>query len=454
MLAKWFGNRTFWKASLRLALPIAFQNLLTSSFALVDTIMVGSLGDVPLAAVGMAGQWSWLLNIVMFGFTSGASVFIAQYWGRRQMEGIHHTYGLALSGASVIALLFTAVGFAAPEWVIRCFSPDPVVIELGAEYLRYACWSYVGIAINQVACTALRSTEEVKLPMYISMVSVAANAFFNAVFIYGLLGAPAMGVRGAALATAISSWISPILLYAISWARKNILRVPVSRMFGFSWAFVRQYVVVSLPVLLNESIWAGGTVCYNMIFGHMGTQHYSALTVFRSIEGLTFVFFVGLCHACAVQVGKSVGHGDYDQATADGRRYALIIPLLSVAVGLVMIALRPVLLLPFNVAPEVAETAKTIILIYGLELGLRNIPYSMIVGIFRAGGDTRIGLMCDILTVWLMALPLTFLCGIVWHVPFVWTYLVMLLTEDIVKVAICLVRFRSRRWIRPVSDLS
>lgn len=452
MLSKWFGDRPFWKAAMRLALPIAFQNLLTSSFALVDTIMVGSLGDVPLAAVGMAGQWSWLLNVIMFGFTSGASVFIAQYWGRRQMDGIRHTYGLALAAASIFALLFTVIGFAAPEWVIRCFSPDPVVIEIGAEYLRYACWSYVGIAINQVACTCLRSTEEVKLPMYISFVSVAANAVLNAVLIFGLLGFPAMGVRGAAIATAVSSWLSPILLYIISFARRNILRVSVRKMLGFSWDFVKQYVLVSLPVLLNESIWAGGTVCYNMIFGHMGTSHYSALTVFRSIEGLAFVFFVGLCHACSVQVGKSVGRGDHESAVTDARRYCFIVPALSVVLGLVMIALRPVLLMPFNVAPDVAETARSIILVYGLEIGFRNIPYIMIVGIFRAGGDTKIGLWCDILTVWSMALPLTFLCGIVWKIPFIATYLVMLLTEDVVKVIICLIRFRSRKWIRPVSD--
>ena len=208
-----FADRGFWRSALRLAIPIALQNLLLSSFTLVDTVMIGSLGDVPLAAVGMAGQWSWVMNILFFGVNSGASVFLAQYWGVRDVRGIQRTFGLLLVGALAPALLFTGVGLLAPGFVMRLFTKDPVVIEQGCSYLTAACFSYVALALSQAASTLLRSTEEVRLPVAASLCSVLTNALLNYALIFGRFGAPAMGLRGAAIATAIAAWVNVAVLY-------------------------------------------------------------------------------------------------------------------------------------------------------------------------------------------------------------------------------------------------
>lgn len=451
MLGKWLGNRDFWKPTLKLALPIAFQNLLMSSFGMVDTIMIGQLGEVALASVGMAGQWSWLMNIFLFGFCSGSSVFISQYWGVKDMRGIHRTYGMVLANVMAVAAVFTLVGVLAPQFVLGLFTADPVVIAEGVRYLRPASISFLAIAINQGASTVLRSTENVKLPMYTSMVSVAANAALNYIFIFGAFGLPAMGVVGAAVATAISAWINPLLLYGISFAQKNLLISPIRELFTFSRDFAKKFYRVSLPVILNESLWALGTLGYNMVYGRMGTNNYSALTIFRTVENIAFVFFVGLCHASTVLVGKNIGAGNFKQAITDARRFAIVVPLLSLAVGLCMIALRAPVLTLFNVSEEVRQTAMAIMVIYGLELCIRNIPYINIVGIFRAGGDTKTGLLYDILCVWCIALPVTIVCGLVFQLPFLLVYTLMLLCEDLPKITLCIRRFHSRKWIQPVT---
>ena len=447
-----FADRGFWRSALRMAIPIALQNLLLSSFTLVDTVMVGSLGDVPLAAVGMAGQWSWVMNILFFGVNSGASVFLAQYWGVRDVRGIQRTFGLLLVGALAPALLFTGVGLLAPGFVMRLFTKDPVVIEQGCSYLTAACFSYVALALSQAASTLLRSTEEVRLPVVASLCSVLTNALLNYALIFGRFGAPAMGLRGAAIATAIAAWVNVAVLYGAALGRRTMLRMPPRRMFAWDGAFLRHFLAISLPALVNEGMWALGTTGYNMIYGHMGTDNYAALTIFRTVENLAFVFFVGLCHACSVLIGKRIGAGDFARARLDARRFTVLMTAMSVTVGLALIALRTPLLSLFNVSEGVRGLTRQIVLLYGLEIGLRNIPYITIVGVFRAGGDTRIGVILDTVCVWCIALPLTFLCGMVLRLPFVAVYLIMLLSEDVVKTFFALRYFLRDRWIHPVTE--
>ena len=448
-LKKYFGDGAFWKGALRLALPISLQNILVSSFALVDTIMVGALGSTALAAVGMAGQWSWLLNLVLFGFNSGAAVFIAQFWGVKDANSIRKSFGLATLSAVSAALLFTVVGLAAPYVVLRFFTQDAPTVELGVSYLKIAAFSYVAICLNNLLATLLRSTEDAKLPLYASAVSVVANAVLNALFIYGL----EMGVKGAALATAISAWISPVLLFVLSMKKRNILRAPIASFVGWTKEFVLSYYKVSIPVLMNETMWALGTVIYKAMYSNASKDFYAAYTIFSSIEGLAFAFFVGLCHASAVLVGKKVGAGDFKEAYRDGCRFTAVMPVLTLVVGLVLILIRPIILLPFsNVEAETLATASIILLIYALEVPLRNIPYITIVGVFRSGGDTKCGMIYDLGCLWAIALPVTYIGTNVLDVPLTMVFLVMLLAEDLIKSALCIRRLLSKKWIRPVTD--
>ena len=448
MLKKFFQDRVFWKHALTLALPISLQNILVSSFALVDSFMVGSLGGDALAAVGMAGKLSWLLNLVLFGFNSGAAVFIAQFWGVKDEDSIRKSFGLATLSALSAALLFTLAGACAPQWVMSFFTKEEEIILLGTEYLQTAVISYGAVCLNNLMATLLRSTENPKLPLYSSLVSVAANAALNALFIYGM----DMNVRGAALATAISAWISPVMLFFLSMRQKNILRAPIKCFVGWTKKFALGYYAISLPALLNETMWALGTVAYNAIYSNASTDFYAAFTIFSAIEGLAFAFFVGLCHASAVLVGMQVGAGEYDKAYRDACRFTAIMPVLSVAVGMLLILLRPLLLMPFgNVAEQTRADAGLLMLIYASEIGIRNLPYITIVGVFRSGGDTRSGLVYDLGCLWGVALPVTYIGANILKISLPLVFLIMLLSEDVVKSILCIRRLLSRKWIRPVT---
>ena len=441
----------FWRMILPLALPITLQNLLTSSFQIVDTLMVGQLGDTVIASVGIAGQIAFFINILFYGITAGGSVFIAQFWGARDRRSIRQIYGLMLAlTLPVCAVFILACSFAAPG-LIGLFTNEPQLIETGAKYLRIACWSYLGVGLNQAFAVLLRSTEEVKLPMCTGIVSVLLNALANYVLIFGRLGFPALGVEGAAIATVVSAAAGPVLLLGISLWRGNMLRAPLREMFSFDAAFAGRYFRRALPVLLNESLWSMGVLGYNAVFGRMGADNYAALTIFRTIENLGFVFFIGLCSACAVLVGKRVGEGRIDDAKRVSAAFLVFEPVLGLCVGILIFLFAGAILSLFNSEPYVHRTAQILLYIYAADIVLRNIPYITVCGIFRAGGDTKTGVKYDSLCLYGIALPLVILTGLVLHWPFLIVYILMLVAEDLPKSWLCLRRYLSYKWIQPVA---
>lgn len=454
-LSKFIGDRGFWRVTMRLALPIAFQNMLVSSFSLVDTLMVSMLGDISLAAAGMAGQWSWLLNIFLFGISSGAAIFISQYFGIDDRKGIHRTSGIALVSGLVLGGVFMAAACLFPSAVMRIFGEEEVVIAEGVDYLRIAGFSYFAVVISGVWGSVLRSTAQVKLPMYISLFTTFENAALNYLFIFGGFGIPAMGIKGAALATVASSWTGAILMLVFSMRRGNILYAPFKELFGFTRESLAVFYKKAIPVIANESMWGLGTFCYNAIYGALGYENYEAITILRTFESIAFAFFVGLCNACCVMVGKSVGAGKIERSWQDAIRFTVLVPGVGFVVGILIILFRAPLVSVFNlsgnISPVVIDTAKTLLTIYALEITLRNIPYIQIVGVFRSGGDTTTGVIFDLVCLWCISLPVTLLTAFVLDLPFAAVFAIMYLSEDVIKVFLCLRYFIKAKWIRPVT---
>ena len=454
-LTNYVGDRGFWRVTLRLALPIAFQNMLTSSFSLVDTLMVSMLGDISLAAAGMAGQWSWLLNIFLFGVSSGAAIFISQYFGVDDKKGIHRTSGLALVSGLVLGAIFMIAACLAPAAVMRIFGDEEAVIAEGVAYLRIAGFSYFAVVISGVWSSVLRSTAQVKLPMYVALITTVENAVLNYLFIFGGFGIPAMGIRGAALATVASSWTGAILLLVLSLRPGNIVYAPLRELLHFSKASIALFYRKALPVMANESMWGLGTFCFNAIYGALGYENYEALTILRTFESIAFAFFVGLCNASCVMVGKSVGAGKIGRACQDALRFTILIPAVSIVIGWIIILYRAQLVSVFNLSGNISETvlltAQSLLVVYALEIPLRNIPYIQIVGVFRSGGDTTTGVIYDLSCLWGLSLPATLIAAFVLDLPFVAVFAVMYLCEDIIKSILCLRHFRSAKWLRPVT---
>ena len=445
------GSREFWRAMLALAIPIALQNMLSASFSLIDTLMVGQLGDIALSATGMAGQWSWLFGMALFGLSSGASVFVSQYFGDGNLKGIRRTVGISVSAGLVLSMIFLVTAALFPAQIVSIFNKNPQIITEGSSYLRLACISYPAMALTNILGAALRSVERPKLPMAVAGVCAVANVILN----YFLIFPAGLGVKGAAIATAISSWLGPILLIAFSVHEKNILFAPL-REFSFGVKHLRAFFRKATPVMLNETMWGLGTVAYNVIFANMGHEEYAAITIVKTFENIAFCFFMGLCNACCVMIGKSVGAGELRHAVRDSKRFWILMPVTSVIIGTAIILLRAPLVSIFNLGSNISAytvaTAKQLLIIYAAWTLIRNFAYLAVVGIFRPGGDTTASMIIEIFALWCFAVPITFLAANVFGLPFLTVYAIMYLAEDLPKVIVFWLYYRSGRWIRPVTE--
>lgn len=451
-----FNDKGFWKTAVRLAMPIAFQNMLISSFTLADTLFVSQLGDISLSAVGMMGQWGWLLNMILIGISSGVSVFVAQYWGVKEIKKINMTCGIASISAIIVSSLFMLISLISPEFVVNIFNNDAAVVEEGKRYLLIVCVSYPAVAITNILSSVLRSVEEVKLPMYVSVFTTILNIVLDYGMIFGKFGFSKMGIEGAALATSIAAWAGVALILIVSFIKKNILYAPLKDTFGFKIKDISTFYKKALPVIFNETMWGAGTFIFNIIFGHMGYEYFAAITILRSFENIAFVFIIGLCNACSIMVGKSVGKGKIERGVEDTKRFIFIFPVISVIISVLIFAFRAELIGIFNLSNNISavtlEAAMKIMAFYAFEFTIRQIPYLMIVGIFRSGGDTVTGVKFDLATLWGLSLPATLIAVYVLKAPFTVAFAVMYIFEDYIKTLLCVRYYKSMKWIKPVTE--
>lgn len=451
-----FNDKKFWKNAVKLTVPVALQNLLTSSFTLADTLLVSSLGTVALSAVGMIGQWAWLMNMMLVGFCSATSVFISQYWGIQDLKKIRHIGGISIVFSLAVSVLFTVVSIVIPQYVIRIFNSDPEVVAVGAEYLKVVAFSYIPIALTNILAAVLRAVEDVKLPMYASAFTTVLNIFLDYAMIFGKFGFPQMGVKGAALATVISAWLGVVMIVVISLFQKNIIAAESKEFFKFNRVEIKEYLKKAIPIVINESMWGLGTFTYNIIYGNMGYEYFSALTIVRSFENICFVLFIGICSASSVMIGKSIGMGEIKKGIEDSKRFSIIVPVIAAAVSVLIVVFRHQLVSLFNMGSNISQlaidTAGVMMLIYAIAFPFRMFPYLQIVSIFRSGGDTFTGAKFELICLWLMSVPATLIAVYVFKVPFLVAYAVMYIFEDIPKVICCLKFYFSKKWIKPVTE--
>ncbi len=437
----------------RLALPIAMQQLLVSCAQLVDTAMVTSLGNVTVSAVGVSSRWIFLMNLFYFGISSGSAALISQFWGAKEKSNIRKTCGAAMVMSLAVAALFCFAMACFPEQLIRVFTSEAPVIKEAAKYMRIIAFMGIFSAFNQIACTVLRATEKVNPPLYSSIAAVAVNTTLNYILIFGKFGFPQLGIRGAALASLISAVVQSVFLIFVMRSSKEVFKAPIKEFLSLTREFVKKFISVCMPVVFNEGIWAIGTNIYAMVFARQGSENYAGYTIFSSIEQVAFVFFVGICHACSIMTGKTIGEGKENEAYKLAKKFVIMTPLIGVFTGTILAFCREPLLSILNIETQAAfDLASKLVLIYCLWLPIRNIPYTLIVGTFRAGGDTKIGIVCDCISMYLIGVPLVIYLGMVAKVEFHYLIIAMYLGEDLLKSALSIYRFKSKKWIKNLTD--
>ncbi len=443
----------FFKNMARLALPIAAQQLLVSCAQLIDTAMVTGLGNVAVSAVGVSSRWIFLMNLFYFGISSGSASLISQFWGAKEKDNIRKSYGVALLFGFSVAVCFCLAMFFIPGYLAKVFTDEAPVIAESIKYMRIVAFMGVFGAFNQVTCTVLRATEKVNTPLVTSIIAVCINTSLNYILINGKLGFPSMGIRGAAIATLISTAVQAIILFISIRTTKQVFKAPLRTYFSFNTAFVKRFSVVALPVVFNEGIWAIGTNIYSMVFARQGSEAYAGYTIFSSIEQIAFVFFVGICHACSIMTGKTIGEGKESEAYKLAKKFVIMTPIIGILTGSVLVTFRNPLLSLLDIETQGAfDLASALIVVYCLWLPIRNIPYTLIVGTFRAGGDTKIGIVYDCLSLYLAGIPVVCYLGLVAKVDFIYLIAAMYICEDLPKTILSLIRFKSKKWIRNLTD--
>jgi len=430
----------------RIAVPIIIQQLMFSGLNMLGVVFVGQKGDASVAAVGLAGQIAFLLNLVHFGIISGAAMFTAQFWGRRDIPNLRRVLGMCLILAVSASFIFFAFAQLLPSQILHIYSQDPLVIELGTGYIRTFSWTFLFFAITFSYALVMRSTGDVKTPTTISVGALLISTFLSYSLIFGKFGLPEIGIQGAALAAVIARALECVTLLSVTYWRRTPVAASLRELTDFDTAFVRKVIKPLLPVILNELFWSLGITTYNIIYGRMGTASYAAINIVSTIEQVAFVLFIGVANATSVLVGNNIGAGREERAyTYAGRSLGLGVAG-GILIGILLQLVKAPVLSLYNVSPEVIENAGHIINIVSLFLWVRVNNMTTVIGILRAGGDTRFSLFLDGIIIWIVGVPMAYLGANVLHLPVYLVYLCAM-SEEVAKWFLGIHRYFSRKWI-------
>ena len=446
----------FYRNVVALAIPIILQNLITNSLGLLDTFMVGRLGETPMAAVTLANIPIFVVQLMTFGLQSGASVLISQFHGKGDKGSINEVLGIGFYVAGGLTFAFGCVMFFLPLPFMSLFGNDPAVVALAAEYAKIVAFSFLFDSLAQVYIAAHRSMANPMLGLYILGSSMVSNTLLNWVFIFGKLGAPALGVRGAALATLLSRMLE-LVIAAGHMAFGKSFRLQPGRLLRPSRAMLNRYVRFATPVLFNETMWGLGTSLYPTIMGHMASSQaiLAAYGLVGNLVNMSTVMVFAIGGTTAIIIGREIGAGRREELYEVGLTLNTLSILLAIVVGAVFIFLTytlfsPVLYPLFHLSPEAAEIATMMSLVSFLILPLRAFNTTNVVGVLRGGGDVMAASMIDLAPMWLLSLPLAAVMGLILHWGILPVYLTMSL-DNLIKLILGVWRLRSKKWIRDVT---
>lgn len=441
------ADRIFLSKALRIAFPVAMQGMLNTIVNMVDTMMIGSLGETAIAAVGLANKVFFVMTLLIFGIVSGSGILAAQYWGNRDVKNIRKVLGLALILAEGAALLFFVPAVFFPEYTMRIFTTGPDTIAVGASYLAVVAISYPFIALSNTYVAMLRAVNQVKAPVIISSCTIFVNIFFNYMFIFGNFGAPAMGAKGAALATLIARITESVALMAVVYLGKAPIACRFKEMFGYTKAFVSQFLGTAAPVIANEFTWGLGVTMYSLAYGRMGDNAVAAITIATTIQDIAVVLFQGLAAATAVILGNEMGAGKLKRAERYAKNFLILQFILVAFASVGCILLRWNIISFYKITEAVALDVSKCLIVFVIFMPFRMFNLINIVGVLRSGGDTKVCLFLDCSGVWAIGIPMAFLGGLVLKQPIYIVYALVTL-EEIYKAVLSYIRYRQKKWLR------
>lgn len=448
-MKNFFKDKEFFTTILTLAIPITLQNLISSSLNMVDNVMIGRLGENEIAAVGLVNQYFFIFMLCLSGINAGASIFMAQYWGKKDRASIKNVLGLDLFLGTISSIIFTIIALFMPEHIVRIFTKEEVIINLGVQYLKIISVTFLLTNITQAFSTALRCTGVARPPMFASLIGVATNAFLNWVFIFGNLGSPALGVSGAALATSIARLVEMVIVLIYAYSPQSVIRASFKELISFEMSFVKNYFKTSYSVMINEIVWALGMTAYSVIYAKIGIKEVASMQIATTINNMFMVLCIGLAVAASIMVGNKIGAGEQDTAMDYAGKLGIITPIIGVIIGLVLWISAPIVTSAFKISDDTFRLTVTVLKTMAFVAPLRALNVLMIVGIFRGGGDTTYSMLVQLGIIWFFAIPAGFVAAAYLKLSLPMVYIIICMEEPI-KAVFEWSRFRSKKWIKNI----
>lgn len=440
-------DRPFARNVFAVALPMVIQQLVAASLHIVDGLMVSGLGDAAYSAVTQANRVTFMFNLFTFGTCTGGAIFLSQYWGARDVKRMRHAMGLSMGFVVLVAAVFMTAALLFPRQLISLFLPQGESYDLAVQYLRIVAFGYLFTAVDNVYAATIKAAEKTYLPMLSGFVSILTNTVLNYALIFGKLGCPALGVRGAALATVISAAVSMAMNMAFAYGMRLPAGARPAEWLCRDRAFVKRFAKTVVPVIFNEGLWATGTTMYSVFYGRMGDAAVATMGVCNTINDLVWVAIFALMNATAIIVGKALGAGEREKAYLYAKRLMVGAMAAGALLGAAVIGVRGPLVGVFSgLSQEVRDKAELILLLGGLTIWFRAFNTINVVGVLRSGGDTLFSLVLDVGTLWLVGVTSAGIAALVLKWPLEWVYACTFL-EEAVKMAVGIPHFQKKTWM-------
>ena len=432
-----------------LAIPIIIQNLLSAAVNSSDVIMLNYVGQSAISAVSLAANYSNILFMVYYGLGTGASLLCAQYFGKKNMQAIHAVEGIALRFSFAISALVALAAFTMPQRMLLLFTSDQELIAIGSSYIRIMgitdlCWG-----VTEIYLAILRSIGRVTISMTLNMLAFGLNILLNAMFIFGLFGAPKLGVTGVAIATASSRLIQLVACVIVSLLSKDVKLNP-AYMFIRSKTLLNDFIHLSLPALGNDLSWSVAFSMYSVILGHLGTEAVAANSLVTVVRNVGSVFCFAIASAGTILLGRVMGQEELEKSKSYASRMLKMTVVAGAVGGVIVLAVTPFVLRFASLNDTAMHYLKYMLLINSYYIMGSAVNTALIAGVFRAGGDTKFGLICDTIDMWVYAVPLGFFAAFVLKLPVLWVYF-LLCTDEFVKWPWVIRHYRKREWAKNIT---
>jgi len=440
-------DKTFYKQTLHIALPIILQGIITIGVNMMDTVMLGNYGEIQISASSLANEFINIFQILCMGMGGGAAVLTSQFWGKKDIPALKKTTAIMLRVGILIAAAFTLVTWFFPETLMRFYTTDPQVIEKGILYFRISAFCYILMCGSLTLTIVLRSIRNVRLPLIASIIAFFANIFFNWVFIFGKLGAPEMQIEGAALGTLLARIVEFAVIVGYFMFKEKKIGFRLPDLFAPCGEYTMMFLKYSTPVIISDCLLALGNNMVAVIMGHIGATFVAANAIVSQTVRLSTVFNQGLSNASGIITGNTLGTGDKEKTYRQAVTFFILSILIGLFAAVAILAICPLFVKGFNITAETEAIVYEMMYAVAIMVVFQTVQGVLTKGVLRNGGDTKFLMIADILFLWLASIPLGYLTGLVLHLSPFWIYIALKI-DWAIKSIWCAFRLKSRKWMR------